>query len=136
MSLPLFVPFCENGPYIIIILYKSCSFSCFPFVNCEAGQILVIFHPILLFRHILLLNFGRFSNPIVLLIFCHFPRYTIIPPYSSTCQGQPPLVQSKSGPSWQVAPRHRERTYAPLCQIKHTQTHIIQHTFHSKCTTL
>ena len=44
--------------------------------------------------------------------------------YSSTCHGRPPLVQRKSGPSWQVAPRDRERTYAPLCQIKHThQTH-------------
>ena len=30
--------------------------------------------------------------------------------YSSTCHGQPPLVQRKSGPSWQVAPRDRERT--------------------------
>ena len=40
--------------------------------------------------------------------------------YSSTCHGRPPLVQRKSGPSWQVAPRDRERTYAPLCQIKHT----------------
>ena len=40
--------------------------------------------------------------------------------YSSTCHGRPPLVQRKSGPSWQVAPRDRERTYAPLRQIKHT----------------
>ena len=52
--------------------------------------------------------------------------------YSSTCHGRPPLVQRKSGPSWQVAPRDRERTYAPLCQIKHTHHSI----FHSTCTTL
>ena len=45
--------------------------------------------------------------------------------YSSTCHGRPPMVQRKSGPSWQVAPRDRERTYAPLCQIKtHTSTSI------------
>ena len=43
--------------------------------------------------------------------------------YSSTCHGRPPLVQRKSGPSWQVAPRGRERT---LCQIKHTHN-ISQH---------
>ena len=40
--------------------------------------------------------------------------------YSSTCHGRPTLVQRKNGPTWQVAPRDRERTYAPLCQIKHT----------------
>ena len=44
--------------------------------------------------------------------------------YSSTCHGRPPLVQRKSGPSWQVAPRDREQTYAPLCQIKHTSDSI------------
>ena len=49
--------------------------------------------------------------------------------YSSTCHGRPPLVQRKSGPSWQVAPRDRELTYAPLCQIKHTHqtAYISQH---------
>ena len=49
--------------------------------------------------------------------------------YSSTCHGRPPPVQRKSGPSWQVAPRDRERTYAPLCQIKHTHqtAYISQH---------
>ena len=49
--------------------------------------------------------------------------------YSSTCHGRPPLVQRKSGPSWQVAPRDRERTYAPLCQIKqtHQTAYISQH---------
>ena len=49
--------------------------------------------------------------------------------YSSTCHGRPPLVQRKSGPSWQVAPRDRERTYTPLCQIKHTHqtAYISQH---------
>ena len=49
--------------------------------------------------------------------------------YSSTCHGRPPLVQRISGPSWQVAPRDRERTYAPLCQIKHTHqtAYISQH---------
>ena len=40
--------------------------------------------------------------------------------YSSTCHGRPPLVQRKNGPSWQVAPRDRERTHAPLCQFKQT----------------
>ena len=49
--------------------------------------------------------------------------------YSSTCHRRPPLVQRKSGPSWQVAPRDRERTYAPLCQIKHRHqtAYISQH---------
>ena len=49
--------------------------------------------------------------------------------YSSTCHGRPPLVQRKSCPSWQVAPRDRERTYAPLCQIKHAHqtAYISQH---------
>ena len=55
----------------------------------------------------------------------------LVPPthYSSTCHGRPPLVQGKSGPSWQVAPRDRERTYAPLRQIKHTHqtAYISQH---------
>ena len=49
--------------------------------------------------------------------------------YSSTCHRRPPLVQRKSGPSWQVAPRDRERTYALLCQIKHRHqtAYISQH---------
>ena len=49
--------------------------------------------------------------------------------YSSTCHRRPPLVQRKSGPSWQVAPRDRERTYALLCQIKHIHqtAYISQH---------
>ena len=52
--------------------------------------------------------------------------------YSSTCHGRPPLVQRKSGLSWQVAPRDRERTYAPLCQIKHThQTAYISQQMHN-----
>ena len=52
--------------------------------------------------------------------------------YSSTCHGRPPLVQRKSGPSWQVAPRDRERTYAPLCQIKHKhQTAYISQQMHN-----
>ena len=40
--------------------------------------------------------------------------------YSSTCHRRPPPVLSKSGPSWQVAPRDRERT---LCAIMSNQKH-------------
>ena len=40
--------------------------------------------------------------------------------YSSTCHHRPPPVLSKSGPSWQVAPRDRERT---LCAIMSNQKH-------------
>ena len=54
--------------------------------------------------------------------------------YSSTCHGRPPLVQRISGPSWQVAPRDRERTY--MRHYVKSNTHIRQHIFHSTCTTL
>ena len=43
--------------------------------------------------------------------------------YSSTCHGRPPLVQRKNGPSWQVAPRDRERIYACAIIIMSIQTH-------------
>ena len=89
-------------------MHKSFSFSCFPFVRGEAGQILVIFHPILLFRPILLLNFGRFSilyyyyilvifhpillfRPILLLNFGRFPPYTIIPTYTTIWNVRVPI---------------------------------------------
>ena len=60
-------------------------------------------------------------------------RYNKVIRYSSTCHGRPPLVQRKSGPSWQVAPRDRERT---LLHYVKSNTHIRQHIFHSTCTTL
>ena len=52
--------------------------------------------------------------------------------YSSTCHRRPPPVLSKSGPSWQVAPRDRERT---LCAIMSNQKHTsdsIHSTAHAK----
>ena len=36
--------------------------------------------------------------------------------YSSTCHERPPPVRSESGPSWQVAPRGRERKFMTSSQ--------------------
>ena len=36
--------------------------------------------------------------------------------YSSTCHERPPPVRSESGPSWQVAPRGRERKFKTSSQ--------------------
>ena len=80
---------------------------------------------LILFYSILIPWYGEANAACLSMIDMHFRGNY----YSSTCHGRPPLVQRKSGPSWQVAPRDRERTYAPLCQIKHTHqtAYISQH---------
>ena len=59
------------------------------------------------------------------------PRQVLL--YSSTCHERPPPVRSESGPSWQVAPRGRERKFMTSSQ-KHSAYNIAAKLQHSDTT--
>ena len=53
--------------------------------------------------------------------------------YSSTCHRRPPLVRSKGGRPWQVAPRDREWTYDMSNQANTSDSiHCVAHARHYK----